>query len=166
MSLNKLLRLGNPQLYEISIPFEKSELPFIKTVVEELNEVIIAFRGKYGAGRAIAAPQIGVKKRLIYMLIDTPLVFINPVLSDLSDNMFEIWDDCMCFPELLVKVKRHKSCKISFYNLNWERHTMSLTGDLSELFQHEYDHLDGILATQKAIDNRAFMLREVYMNRK
>jgi peptide deformylase len=117
------------------------------------------FRRRYGAGRAIAAPQIGVMKRLIYMHIDKPVVFINPVLQDLNEEMIEVWDDCMCFPELLVKVKRHKICTVQYHDSDWNQKTMGLEGSLSELIQHEYDHLDGILAVSRAIDSKSFAQR-------
>jgi peptide deformylase len=62
----------------------------------------------------------------------------------------------MSFPNLLVKVMRHKKLTISFFDLNWERQTWHLEDDMAELIQHEYDHLDGILGTQRAIDNQSF----------
>jgi peptide deformylase len=73
--------------------------------------------------------------------------------------MFEVWDDCMCFPNLLVKLKRHKSCTIHFKDRDWNDQTMHFEGSLSELIQHEYDHLEGILATEKAIDSQSFKWR-------
>jgi peptide deformylase len=118
------------------------------------------FRKHYGAGRAIAAPQTGVMKRLIYMCIDNvQTVFINPQLDDRSEDMIEVWDDCMCFPDLLVKVMRHRSCRIWFRNMKWEEKEMMLKGGLSELLQHEYDHLDGILAVSRAVDGQSFALK-------
>ena len=116
------------------------------------------FRAKHKRGRAIAAPQIGVMKRLMYMNIDKPVVFINPVFSWKSKEMIELWDDCMSFPDLLVKVVRHETCRIKFRDLNWQEHEWDLTGDLSELLQHEYDHLDGILAVMRAIDGKSLAL--------
>lgn len=73
--------------------------------------------------------------------------------------MIVLWDDCMSFPELLVKVKRHKTCKMKYLDLNREEKLMELKDDNAELFQHEVDHLDSILATQRAIDDKAFMWR-------
>jgi peptide deformylase len=116
-------------------------------------------RRKYNFGRAIAAPQLGYMKRLIYMNIDKPLVFINPKIISKSEEMFEVWDDCMCFPNLLVKVLRHKSIEIEYLDENWEKKSAIFEDDLSELFQHEYDHLDGILCTMRAIDNKSFRWR-------
>ena len=81
---------------------------------------------------------------------------INPELSNLSDEMIELWDDCMSFPSLLVKVRRHKKITVSYFDLNWQKHTKELEDAMSELIQHEYDHLDGILAVQRAIDKHSF----------
>ncbi|KPK85196.1 MAG: formylmethionine deformylase [Bacteroides sp. SM23_62_1] len=159
MFLKKVLKLGNPVLHEVSLPVEKDELPLLQPVIRDLHDILFEFRAKYNAGRAIAAPQIGVLKRLIYLNIDKPFVIINPELSDLSPEMVEIWDDCLCFPDLLVRVKRHKTCTIRFYDMNWQRQEWQLSGDLSELLQHECDHLNGILATQRAIDDKSFRWR-------
>jgi peptide deformylase len=71
----------------------------------------------------------------------------------------EVLDDCMSFPNLLVKVKRYKKCTVQYLDMNWIPHTMVLEDDLSELIQHEYDHLDGILATMRAIDNKSFIIK-------
>jgi len=156
---DKILKLGNPRLHEVSVPVKKLELPELKPIIKDLHKVLRGSRPKYNAGRAIAAPQIGILKRLIYLNIDKPVVIINPELYDLSSKMIEIWDDCLCFPELLVRVKRHESCKIRFLDQEWNTHEWQLEGYLSELLQHEYDHLDGILATQRAIDDRALKWR-------
>jgi peptide deformylase len=159
MAIKEILRLGNPKLYETSIPVEKGEFQVLKRVVQDLHDTMMSFREEYDAGRAIAAPQIGVMKRLVYMNITEPVVFINPVITPQGDEMMEVWDDCMCFPELLVKVLRHRSCRIVYRDLDWQGRAMSLEGDLSELLQHEVDHLDGRLAVSRAIDERSFALR-------
>ncbi|PKM90976.1 MAG: formylmethionine deformylase [Firmicutes bacterium HGW-Firmicutes-12] len=159
MAVRELLLLGNPQLYEVSTPWEKSELECINTVIQDLHDTLMDFRKKHGVGRAIAAPQIGIMKRLIYMYIERPVVFINPVLKTKGDETFEVWDDCMCFPNLLVKVKRYKNSSIRYKDNDWNESTMMLEGSLSELLQHEYDHLDGIIATLRAVDKFSFALK-------
>ena len=111
--VKEVLLLGNPKLYNISQPVREDELGMLDEVVNDLHDTLMDFKKRYGAGRAIAAPQIGVMKRLIYMFIDKPVVFINPGLLNKSAQMMTVWDDCLCFPDLLVKVKRHKSCSIS-----------------------------------------------------
>ena len=157
----EILLLGNEELYQISEPVKPDEIETLKSVVQDLHDTLMDFREKYHAGRAIAAPQIGVKKRLLYMFIDKPVVFINPVLEFPDNEMMEILDDCMSFPNLLVKVMRHKRCRIKYLDMDWKEQAMSLEGDLSELLQHEFDHLDGILATMRAIDNKSFVIKNV-----
>lgn len=162
MKSDKIILLGDPRLHTVSQLIQQTELESLKPVVQDLHDILFEFKERfahYGAFRGIAAPQIGVMKRLIYMYIDKPVVFINPILTDLSDEMFEIWDDCMCFPNLLVRLKRHKSCTIHYLDMDWQPQTMYLEGSLSELLQHEYDHLDGILSTQRAIDEKSFRWR-------
>jgi peptide deformylase len=157
--LQDLLLLGNPKLYEVSEPVLKSELPLVKDWVADLHNVMHEIRAKYNFGRAIAAPQLGIMKRVIYMNIDKPVVFINPEFTYLSDELFEVWDDCMCFPNLFVKVMRHRKLTIKFLDENWTPCEWNMKEDLSELLQHEYDHLDGILCTMRAIDDKSFKWR-------
>jgi len=159
MPVREILLLGNPKLYEVSAPLAQHELATIAGLVEDLNDTLLDFRRRHGVGRAIAAPQIGVMKRLIYMHIDRPVAFINPVLDAESKEMIEVWDDCMCFPDLLVKVRRHKNCRIRFKDQGWIDQEVRLEDDLSELLQHECDHLDGILAVSRALDRKSFALR-------
>lgn len=159
MTVKEILLLGNSKLYEVSGAIKEEDLKDLPPVIEDLHDTLMDFRERHGVGRAIAAPQIGCRKRLIYMCIREPAVFINPRLENQSPEMIEVWDDCMCFPQLLVKVQRRRSCTIRFRDLEWNDRMMTLTDDLSELLQHEYDHLDGILAVSRAIDGRAFALR-------
>lgn len=159
MAIKEILLLGNPRLYEVSEWVQQDELDQMTSVVADLHDTMMDFKKRYGAGRAIAAPQIGVMKRLIYMYIDQPTVFINPVLEEKSKEMMRVWDDCMSFPDLLVKVERHYSFVIQYRDENWKNQQMKLEGDLSELLQHEYDHLDGILAVSKALDDQSFAYR-------
>lgn len=155
----EILKLGNPKLYEKSSPVERTELSQLAPVIQDLHDTLIAFRNQYHAGRAIAAPQIAIQKRILYMYIHQPTVFINPVLKFIGDEEMEVMDDCMSFPNLLVKVRRHKKIRILYRDMEWEEQEMLLEGDLSELLQHEYDHLDGILATMRAIDTYSFYLK-------
>lgn len=160
-NLNDLLTLGDPRLYEVCEPVVESELPLVTEWVADLHNVMQEIRQKYNFGRAIAAPQLGIMKRLVYMNIDRPVVFINPEFPFLSEEMFELWDDCMSFPNLFVKVKRHKSLTIRYRNEQWQWQEWQMQDALSELLQHECDHLDGVLCTMRAIDNKAYKWRNI-----
>jgi peptide deformylase len=158
-TVNDLLVLGNPILYEISEEILPEELPLVENWVKDLHEVMEDIRARYNFGRAIAAPQLGNMKRLIYMNITKPMVFINPKIINKSKEMFEVWDDCMCFPNLFVKVMRHNTIEIEYLDQNWKTQNAVFENDLSELFQHEFDHLEGILCTMRAIDSKSFRWR-------
>ncbi len=157
--LADLLQLGDPRLYETCAPVLPAERPLVAGWVADLHHVMQEIRDRYHFGRAIAAPQLGIMKRLIYLNIDRPVIFINPELSGLSTELFELWDDCMSFPNLLVKVRRHTHLTINYLDENWQPQTWHMTGDLSELLQHEYDHLNGVLCTMRAIDDKSFKWR-------
>ena len=159
--IKELLKLGNPQLYEISTPVTEEDLPMLKEWVTDLHDTLMEYRKVYGAGRAVAAPQIGVQKRLLYMYLDKAYVFVNPVMEFPDDEMYELLDDCMSFPGLIVKVSRHRRALIKYFDLEMNPQVMELEGDLSELLQHEYDHLDGILATMRAVDNKSLYMEQM-----
>jgi len=158
-TLEDLLLLGNPLLYEKCAPVLPTELELVSDWVADLHHVMTEIRAKYNFGRAIAAPQLGIMKRLVYMNIDRPVVFINPEIIHPSEELMELWDDCMSFPNLLVKVKRHKRITVRYLDENWTSQEWKMTDDLSELLQHECDHLDGVLCTMRAIDNQSFKWR-------
>ena len=67
----------------------------------------------------------------------------------------------MSFPGLLVRVERHKRAVIRYLDMDFKQQEMRLEGDLSELLQHEYDHLDGILATMRAVDEKSFFMAQL-----
>jgi peptide deformylase len=156
----EILLLGNPRLYEASEEVKREELEALRPVFEDMFDCIRGIRRDYGFGRAIAAPQIGVQKRLICMLTDRPYVIINPTLEFIGDEMMELMDDCMSFPKLLVRVRRYRHCILRYLDENWQPQEKQMDDDMSELIQHEYDHLDGILATMRAIDNKSFVMKK------
>lgn len=156
----EILLLGDPQLYEISEEVRRDELEKLRPVFTDMFDCIKGIRRDYGFGRAIAAPQIGLKKRLICILTDKPYVIINPTLEFVGDERMELMDDCMSFPNLLVRVQRYRHCILRYRDENWEEQVMHMDDDMSELIQHEYDHLDGILATMRAIDNKSFVMKK------
>ncbi|MCT4507539.1 MAG: peptide deformylase [Tepidibacter sp.] len=161
MAVKEILLLGNENLYEMCKEVSRDEIDKAKGIVENLHDTMMDFRKKYGFGRAIAAPQINELFRIIYMNFDgNSIALINPRLEFVDDEKFEMWDDCMSYPGLEVKLFRYKKCKVYYKDLDWNDCILEHKGDLSELIQHEYDHLDGILAVQKAIDSKSFRINK------
>lgn len=158
--LADLLLLGDPRLYEPCDPVREEELPLVAGWVADLHHVMEEIRATYRFGRGIAAPQLGIMKRLMYLNVDRPVVIINPKLTSVSDETAELWDDCMSFPNLLVRVRRHRELTLRYRDEHWQQHVWNVTDwAFSELIQHEYDHLNGVLCTMRAVDGQSFRWR-------
>lgn len=113
-------------------------------------------------GRALAAPQIGAPVRMIVMDVDGAkqrITLVNPEITDVGSEDFEVWDDCFSFPELLVRVNRAHRITVQYTDLKGKAHSLECEGPTAELLQHEIDHLDGILALDRAIGLDPFAFR-------
>lgn len=159
--IREILLLGNPELYKVADEVTADDMKYMDEWVRDLHDTLMEYKRVHGAGRAVAAPQIGIRKRLLYMYTDKPYVFINPVMEFPDDEMYELLDDCMSFPGLCVKVRRHKRATIKYFDMEMKPQVMELSGDYSELLQHEYDHLDGILAVMRAVDDKSLFMMEM-----
>ena len=91
----EILLLGNPRLYEVSEEVKEEELEGLRPAFADLFDCIRGIQRDYGFGRAIAAPQIGLQKRLICILADKPLVILNPRLEFIGQEQMELLDDCI-----------------------------------------------------------------------
>lgn len=157
--LKDILQLGDPLLYEHCEEVQQSELPLVADWVKNLANAMAEIRATYNFGRGIAAPQLGIMKRLFYIDLGVPTTVINPKITYKSEEQFALWDDCMSFPNLLVQVMRHKQIILEYRDENWQIQSWEASDDVAELLQHEYDHLDGILCTMRAIDTKSFKWR-------
>ncbi|MBS1809187.1 MAG: peptide deformylase [Acidobacteria bacterium] len=159
MPIRDILILGNPQLWQSSEAVVDVQSHNTQELIRDLSETLASFRANNGFGRAIAAPQIGAQQRVIYTNVRGGIALINPIISEASEEMFELWDDCFSLPNLMVRVKRHVAITVDYTDEHGAPQQLKLQNDLSELLQHEIDHLDGILATDRAIDKRSFAMR-------
>jgi peptide deformylase len=156
--IQPILLLGDPLLYQVSQPVLPEESALLPQLEADLHDTLMEYRRLHRAGRAIAAPQIGIQKRVLYLHINEPLLVVNPTLTFPDAEIIQVWDDCMCFPNLLVHVERLKNCLLTFQDRDLQPRQLTLSGSLSELIQHEFDHLEGILATMRALDKHSFRL--------
>ena len=85
---------------------------------------------------------------------------VNPELEWRSEETFRLWDDCFSFPVLLVWLERAMSVEVRYRDERGEARRVEASGALSELLQHELDHLDGVLAVDRAIDANSLCTRE------
>lgn len=163
MSLD-ILRVGSPGLREVAAEVTRLDDPVVVREANALGEAIRAFRAEHGFGRAIAAPQIGIRKRMIGLAMPGwPDVIVNPQIVWTSSERMTLWDDCMCFPDMLVRVARFASISVDFLDMRGERHLRQALGrPESELLQHEIDHLDGKLSFDRAAGENAVVHRTVF----
>ena len=162
MPTREILQLGNPLLWKRSSPVRDASSAAIRSLIGDLSDTLAAFRAATGYGRAIAAPQLGALERVIFVRMQ-PAGFCGPLLNPeivwKSSRRMELWDDCFSFPDLLVHVSRAAQIRVEYEDERGAKQTLEAEGDLSELLQHEIDHLDGILAVERAISPRAFSTR-------
>jgi len=157
----RVLLLGNPLLRKISDEVNEFNSSSQQNDFATLHNVLLRFREEHGFGRGIAAPQLGMLKRVVALNLNgQQTTMVNPQIIWSSPEEFSLWDDCMCFPDLLVRVKRKSSISLKFQNpdgsfATWEK----LDPARSELLQHELDHLDGVLAIDRAIDKESVSYR-------
>lgn len=161
-----VLLLGNPQLRAVCTQVNDFDNQLFHERIKSLRDTLHEFRAQNGFGRAMAAPQIGILQRVIVLHWDSKTSFlVNPEISWHSETKRTLWDDCMSLPGLMVKVARHDSISMRFQDENGAPHEWSqLSFELSELLQHEMDHLDGILAVDRAIDKDSLVAREQFLS--
>lgn len=161
---DRVLPLGDPRLRLVCQVVKDPAEPAFQAENQRLKHALEAFRTEYGFGRGIAAPQIGIPKRFISLNLGQGThSLLNPVITWRSPETFTLWDDCMCFPDLLVKVRRSKSISIAYLDEQGRAKVWEHLGQAeSELLQHELDHLDGVLATDLALDTRSIIYRTAF----
>lgn len=159
-----VLPLGDPRLRRLSLPVGDPQDPQFQAENRRLKNALEAFRAARGFGRGIAAPQIGIPRRFIAINLGSGTrTLINPVITWASPETFTLWDDCMCFPDLLVKVRRQASISVAYLDECGIAQAWDHLGRAeAELLQHEIDHLDGILAVDRALDPASIITRAAY----
>ena len=107
--------LGEPVLRQICRPVDLCQDREFPDQVAQLHARLALFRAEHGFGRAISAPQVGIAKRFIAMNLEDRLwTLVNPRIVWRSEARFRLWDDCMSFPDLLVRVERHRSVTVQY----------------------------------------------------
>jgi peptide deformylase len=160
MTIHRIRLLGDPILRTRCEPITRPSSTAVRVIADDMRETLRDWQSRFGIGRAIAAPQIGAPVRIVHVEMDRPWTLINPEIVDIGTEDFTVWDECASFPNLLVRVQRAHRIRIQYQDLKGEDHEIDLEGDRAELLQHEIDHLDGVLAMDRACGADPFCLRE------
>lgn len=164
MAARRILQLGDPLLRAVSTP--PSDADEGRRILADLRDTLHEFRRTHGFGRGISAVQIGEAKRIIYIEFEgTAYHLIDPEFEYRSPETFRLWDDCFSFPDLMVYLERSRAVRVRYTELDGYTHLLEAGGALAELLQHEMDHLQGILAIDRALDPNSLATREEYQRR-
>jgi peptide deformylase len=149
----ELLPENHAQLLEVSEEWDFR----IDGSPEELVRAMSKFMSDNG-GVGLAAPQLGIKKRIFIMGNFTKLVAcINPKIVSLSEERGSDLEGCLSFPDLFMKVKRPTSAVVQYNTVSGELVERELTGFECRVFLHEYDHLIGVTFDQR-VGNLSFKM--------
>ena len=159
ISMAKLVPENHPALHTIAEEFttEDFDAGMVKKVIKDLRKAIKTYDVDGYAAVAIAAPQIGVSKRL-FLIEDQSdrddalptVIAINPRITKVSKKTHEVGEGCLSIPDTYGLVTRHKNVTIEALDENGMPFTRGAGGLLAQIIQHENDHLDGILFTDRS----------------
>ena len=158
MAINPVLRMGNPVLKQRASEVTEFNTASLDQLIKDMFDTM---KAEDGAG--LAAPQIGISKRVVVFGFDTnpryedapPVprtVLINPVITPLGDAMEQGWEGCLSVPGLRGLVPRYSRVRYTGFDQYGERIDVTAEGFHARVVQHECDHLDGILYPERMTD--------------
>lgn len=162
MAVRSILRIGDPRLREVSQPVAEFDTPELHELIADMFDTMAA-----ADGAGLAAPQVGVLQRLMIFGVDEnprypeveavpTTVLINPEFAVLDDDAAGFWEGCLSVPGMRGYVERPGRIRYRGFDQFGELVEREAAGFHATVFQHEYDHLDGILYTDKLVDPRRF----------
>ena len=162
--VKKIREVGDLVLEKVSEEIDISKIDSqILDIIDDLKQTL-----EFGTGYGIAAPQIGINKRIIVVgakkenikyndAQDIPITaMINPTWKKLSDDVDTQYEGCMSVPQIRGKVQRYKEIELTYFDEKGAKITKQLNGFFARLIQHECDHLDGIVFLEKVKEHGGF----------
>lgn len=171
MSVRTVLRMGNPFLRQVALPVDPKEI-LGSEFQEMLDDMLETMHAHSGIG--LAAPQIGVSKRVALVAVPEnsqrypeaesfPLDFyINPEWKLIGSEKIGIWEGCLSVPGLRGFVERVNHIEISYLDREARPQSLEVQGFPAIVFQHEFDHLDGKLFVDRLESTEKLAFQEEY----
>jgi len=164
--------MGHPTLREAAPPFPERDLSSEKfrNLVADLKDTLAAT----GNGIGLAAPQINEPYRVAVIDIPNPItrygtvtplpftVYVNPKITIIDDHAEGYWEGCLSVPNMMGYVERPQHIQVDYLDSLGQSQSMELKGFLATVFQHEFDHLDGLLYVDRLKDTRLFSFDTEY----
>lgn len=151
----KIREVGDPILNKISDEVD------IENINEEILEIIEGLKStlEFGTGLGIAAPQIGINKRMLNIMMKKKYpvtAMINPTWKGISKETDIQYEGCMSVPSIRGRVERYKDIELTYYDENGKQIIKQVHGFFARLVQHECEHLDGIVFLEKVKEKNVF----------
>jgi peptide deformylase len=153
MALLPIIELPDPRLREISAPVETFD-DALQTLIDDMFETMYA-----APGIGLAAIQVGHPKRLLVIDLQErdgeepgtkhPMVFINPEFSEPSDELNVYSEGCLSIPDQYADVERPATIRANWLDRDGKAHDEVIDGLLATCLQHEVDHLNGVVFTDR-----------------
>ena len=170
MAIQKILKMGDPRLYQSSEPVDEFKTPELEALI---NDMFDTMEANDGAG--LAAPQIGIFQRVVIFSVEANprypdaetvprTILINPEIKRLGQETETGWEGCLSIPGMRGAVTRPSHIRYSGYDETGRRFMREVTGFHARVVQHEVDHLDGILYPMRIEDIRQFGYEDQLFN--
>lgn len=161
--------LGEPVLRKIAEPVVDVTSVEIQSLVQQMLETL----AKSG-GVGLAAPQVFISKRIMivaskptsrypYAPLMPATVMINPSFVATNDEMIKDWEGCLSITGIRALVPRYQSIQVSYTDLTGKSVEMDLEGFVARVFQHEYDHLNGLVYLDRVENNRDIISEAMFL---
>ncbi|MFT5138402.1 MAG: peptide deformylase [Lysobacterales bacterium] len=158
MAIRQVLRIGNPLLRQVSLPVRTFNSDELHSLITDMRETMVA-----ADGAGLAAPQVGVARRvMIFGITNNPrypdaepvpeTILINPEFEVLGESIETGWEGCLSVPGMRGRVTRPAHIRYKGFDLQGNSIVCEAIGFHARVFQHEYDHLDGILYVDRLDD--------------
>lgn len=171
MTIKTIIRMGHPTLKRVADLITQDEFNS-QELKELLNDLYETMKIEKGIG--IAAPQIGISKQVALIelppdsdrygeLQATPLLtIINPVVTILDSTLQGFWEGCLSVPGLKGYVERPTKIRVDYFDISGVAQSITAEGFLATVFQHELDHLFGVLYVERMTNISQLMFIEEY----
>lgn len=170
MAVRPILRIGDPRLREVSQPVGAFDTPELHELVADMFDTMAA-----ADGAGLAAPQIGVPKRVMIFGVESnprypdaepvpTTVLVNPEWEIVDEAEVSGWEGCLSVPGLRGYVPRHSAVRYRGFDQFGAPIEREASGFHAVVFQHEFDHLDGVLYPDRIVDHSKFGFEEELIN--
>ncbi|BAU67044.1 peptide deformylase [Stanieria sp. NIES-3757] len=168
MTQSEIAQLGNPILRQKARLVEDFNDLTLSALIDSLLETVALANGV-----GIAAPQVSQSYRLFvvasrpsirypYAPTMQPTVMINPQIIAHSEEQIKDWEGCLSIPGLRGLVPRYQTIEVEYYDRKGQRQRQILTEFVARIFQHELDHLDGLVFLDRLITNQDLYTEQEY----